>query len=112
MRGDRGEVGLDPSKEVLGLLELLLGVFELVLHSSILGLSATGVDSDDEFVRQRKLGVEGLLPPEKKLNLVRLLGLGLGLELRPDDCCLSETLESGESRETVVQKALLHPVPI
>lgn len=124
LRGDRGEVGLDPSKEVLGLLELLLGVAPgvVVLHSSILGLSGTAAaesDDVDGFVLQRKLrdcrrGVEGLLPPEKKLSLVQLLGLGLGLGLvlRRPFCCFSETLESGESRETVVQKALLHPVPI
>lgn len=59
------------------------------------------------MVRQRKLGVEGLLlPPEKKPNLAQLLGLGL---LCCCCCCLlSDRVDSGSR----VQNALLQPVLI
>ena len=115
LRGERGEVWFKASS-VLGLLEVL-GV--LVLHWS-LGLSSTICAwAASDVVRQRRLGldtgwdckrgVEGLLLPEKNPNLVQLLGLGLELGLL---CCLSESEEEPESREIVVQKALLQPVPI
>lgn len=54
---------------------------------------------------QRKRGVEGLLPPERKPNRAQLLGLGLGLGLPG---CLSDMVDAGSR----VQKALLQPVPM
>lgn len=54
---------------------------------------------------QRKRGVEGLLPPERKPKRAQLLGLGLGLGLPG---CLSDMVEAGSR----VQKALLQPVPM
>lgn len=96
LRGERGEVGFETDGDFVA-----LGVF--LLWTLGLSLNVTVWEAVSAFVVQRKRGVEGLLPPERKPNRVQVLGLGLGLP-----GCLSDMVDAGSR----VQKALLQPVPI
>lgn len=114
-KGDLGEEGLEPGR-VFGLLVLDFGV---VLQWS-LGLIRLLMSLEEALllVLQRKRGVEGLLL-DKKPSFAQLLGLGLGLGIccPPlltccESCACLSTKWGSLSLGIVVQKALLHPVPI
>lgn len=79
--GDLGEEGLEP-KRGLGFLVEVFGVLLVVLQWNfglMRGVSFVEGGWEAALVLQRKRGVEGLLPLNKRPNLAQLLGLGLGL---------------------------------